>query len=140
MTPDPEMAAVQDAGESYHPPIHEGIGPHRFVDSEFEHGKGRCDRCGGGPLAEIHQQRVDPLELIAGRMEPLIALDRIHERLQDLLVPTERAVVALEGLTGELGRMASDASARNNHQIIAIWAAVAVISWVMGIVVGHAWK
>lgn len=133
--PDPEMVAALDPGEGYHPPIAD-MGPHRFVDSEFEHGKGRCDRCGGGPLADIHAEKTDPLKEIAGRMEPLIALDRVHERLQDLIIPTDRAAVALEGIAGELGRMAS----RNNHEIIAIWAAVAVISWVMGIVVGHAWK
>ena len=60
------------------PPVNDQVARHEFVESEFAPGCGRCDRCGGGPLAEIHQERVDPMERIA------TALERIAERFDDI--------------------------------------------------------
>lgn len=47
------------------PPIDDAMGFHVFVESEFEKGAGRCDKCGGGPLAAIHQVPVDHMARIA---------------------------------------------------------------------------
>jgi hypothetical protein len=47
------------------PPVNESVGPHPFAESEFTPGCGRCDRCGGGPDAEIHQPVVDQMARIA---------------------------------------------------------------------------
>jgi hypothetical protein len=54
-------------------PIHLELPPHEFVDSEFEQGKGYCDKCGGGPGAEIHHplKRIEPIVRIAEALERL---------------------------------------------------------------------
>lgn len=56
--------------------INNEVGPHAFVPSEFSTGAGFCDRCGGGPGAEIHQKPVDQLARIAD------ALERIANQLE----------------------------------------------------------
>ena len=55
-------------------PIHLEAGPHEYVESEFPEGKGRCDRCGGGPDAAIHQKPVDQMERIADALERIAFL------------------------------------------------------------------
>jgi hypothetical protein len=70
-------------------PIHEALGPHKFVESEFEHGAGRCDKCGGGPAADIHKDPIDPvavLQRIAAAVEgvgPLWGVATALERIAD---------------------------------------------------------
>jgi hypothetical protein len=59
-------------------PIFTDLPVHEFVPSEFAPESGRCDTCGGGPLAEIHQKRLDPQERIAA------ALERIADSLEIL--------------------------------------------------------
>ena len=88
MTPEQETSHFSDR-----PPINDLMGPHPFVESEFEEGAGRCDKCGGGPDAEIHQKPVDHLARVADALEALDswapavarianALERIAETLK----------------------------------------------------------
>jgi hypothetical protein len=59
------------------PAVNDMAGPHDFIPSEFAPESGRCDICGGGSLAEIHQKPVDQMARIAD------ALERIADRLED---------------------------------------------------------
>jgi hypothetical protein len=52
----------------------EGIGYHPFVESEFAPGCGRCDTCGGGPLADVHQKPVDQMARVADALERIAAV------------------------------------------------------------------
>ena len=84
------------------PPVNDQIPRHEFVESEFLPGCGRCDRCGGGPAADIHQERVDPMERIA------LALERIAAHLESMRDQMEyaspRMALALERIAvGEKG-------------------------------------
>jgi hypothetical protein len=56
-----------------------GLQPHAFVESEFENGAGKCDRCAAPKEAAIHSDkaRVDPMVRIAE------ALERIAQCLED---------------------------------------------------------
>jgi hypothetical protein len=71
------------------PPIFKELGPHDYVESEFETGSGHCDKCGGGPDAKIHHY-VDPMERIAE------ALEQLRNEAQQQTVAFERATMALE--------------------------------------------
>lgn len=51
------------------PAVNEMAGPHSFIPSEFAPESGRCDICGGGSLAEIHQKPVDQMARIADALE-----------------------------------------------------------------------
>ena len=72
-------AAIQERQEvpPDRPAIFDGLGPHDFVESEFAPGSGRCDKCGGGPLAPIHLKPVDQMARIAD------ALERIADVMED---------------------------------------------------------
>ena len=59
------------------PAVNDMAGPHDFVPSEFAPDSGRCDRCGGGALAQIHLKPVDPMARIAD------ALERIADVMED---------------------------------------------------------
>jgi len=59
------------------PAINDGLPHHEFVPSEFAPGSGRCDTCGGGLLAPIHQKPVDQMARIAD------ALERIADAMED---------------------------------------------------------
>jgi hypothetical protein len=50
-----------------------GLQPHAFVESEFENGAGKCDRCAAPKEAAIHSDRarVDPMVRIAEALETL---------------------------------------------------------------------
>lgn len=63
-------------------PTHEGAGYHEFVESEFAPGSGRCDKCGGGPVADIHQKPVDHMARVAD------ALERIADYLERMAFPS----------------------------------------------------
>lgn len=64
-------------------PIHDGLPPHEFQKSEFAPGCGRCDKCGGGPAAAIHQAPVDQQKRIADALEEIAgALHRIEDRFR----------------------------------------------------------
>ena len=60
------------------PAVNDALPPHDFVPSEFDPACGRCDRCGGGPGAELHQRPVDQAARIAD------ALERIADILSDM--------------------------------------------------------
>ena len=89
------------------PPVNDQIPRHEFVESEFLPGCGRCDRCGGGPLAEIHQERVDPMERIATALERIAAfmaadaVDDRPDRLQQLEVQLAGCSTAALGGTSD---------------------------------------
>lgn len=65
MAPETEASEL----ELSHPAINDALGPHDFKPSEFAPESGRCDRCGGGPLAQIHQKPVDQMARIADALE-----------------------------------------------------------------------
>ena len=80
--PDAEMPIESPASR---PPVNDQVARHEFVESEFAPGCGRCDRCGGGPLADIHQERIDPMERIATALEEIAgALHRIEDRFREV--------------------------------------------------------
>jgi hypothetical protein len=60
------------------PPVNDGLPAHEFEPSEFAPESGRCDKCGGGPDAPIHQKPVDQQKRIAD------ALERIADTLEDM--------------------------------------------------------
>jgi hypothetical protein len=60
------------------PAINDGLPYHEFLPSEFAPESGRCDKCGGGPDAPIHQKPVDQVARIAE------ALERIADTLEDM--------------------------------------------------------
>jgi len=64
------------------PPTHDAIGYHPYVESEFAPGSGRCDKCAGGPDAEIHHKPVEPLERIAAALERLVELREFEVGLE----------------------------------------------------------
>lgn len=67
------------------PPVNDGLPNHNFEPSEFAPESGRCDKCGGGPLAPIHQKPVDQIERIADAlMEIAGALHRIEDRFRSI--------------------------------------------------------
>ena len=79
MTPEQETSRL-----AARPPISDLMGPHPFVESEFEEGAGRCDKCGGGKLAEIHREPVDNVKRIADALEEIAGVlhlieDRFYE-------------------------------------------------------------
>jgi hypothetical protein len=85
MTPDVERPDLEALREfvADRPPIHKDAGRHDFVESEFATGVGRCDTCGGGPLAQIHQRPVDQTERAAMALELCaVALERIADELE----------------------------------------------------------
>jgi hypothetical protein len=45
---------------------------HKFKPSEFPGGEGRCDFCGGGEGAEVHQKPVDQMARIADALEGIL--------------------------------------------------------------------
>jgi hypothetical protein len=53
-------------------PVNDGLPHHEFVVSEFAPESGRCDKCGGGPLAPIHLKPVDQMERIANALEGIL--------------------------------------------------------------------
>jgi hypothetical protein len=69
-------------------PINDLVGYHEFVNSEFAEGAGQCDRCGGGPLASIHQKPIDhgeQLKRIADSLEKLLLLKTAEQAAKGLL-------------------------------------------------------
>lgn len=75
-------------------PIHDGLPYHEFQESEFAPGCGRCDKCGGGPAAAIHQAPVDQQKRIADALERIAAhLESIRDHLE---YSVERGALALE--------------------------------------------
>src|SRR5439155_184908 len=82
-------------------PIHAGAGKHDFVPSEFRPELGRCDICGGGPRAEIHQAPVDHLARIAEHMERLSCFVEVGA---ERWVQRDPAAVALERIADALER------------------------------------
>ena len=67
------------------PAVNDMAGYHRFEPSEFAPQSGRCDRCGGGELAEIHQKPVDQMARIAGALEEIAgALHRIEDYFREV--------------------------------------------------------
>ena len=92
MTPEQGTSRLADR-----PPISDLMGPHAFVESEFEEGAGRCDKCGGGPDAEIHQEPVDNLKRIADALEEIAgALYRIEDRFHESTEPmTDEPVIRI---------------------------------------------
>jgi hypothetical protein len=54
------------------PAINDGLPHHEFVPSEFAPDSGRCDKCGGGPLAPIHLKPVDQMARIADALEGIL--------------------------------------------------------------------
>lgn len=71
LTPDREISSIPPD----RPAVNDMVGPHAFIPSEFAPESGRCDICGGGSLAEIHQTPVDQVARIAD------ALEGIHDAL-----------------------------------------------------------
>ncbi len=89
--PDPELLESSERIPSDRPPINDLVGYHKFKESEYEEGAGRCDICGGGEDAEIHQKPIDhgeQLKRIADALEVLAdgaaAVDRIADALERL--------------------------------------------------------
>ena len=77
------MPDIEDIEPSEHvdysrPAVNDAVPPHAFAESEFAPGCGRCDKCGGGPGAAIHQPAVDQMARIAD------ALERIADILSDM--------------------------------------------------------
>ena len=64
-TPDREIPSIP----ADRPAVNDMVGPHAFIPSEFAPESGRCDICGGGSLAEIHQKPVDQMARIADALE-----------------------------------------------------------------------
>ena len=63
------------------PAVNDALPPHDFVPSEFDPTCGRCDRCGGGPGAAIHQAPVDQMARIADALERIaVAMEYAGER------------------------------------------------------------
>jgi len=54
------------------PAVNQEAGYHEFVPSEFAPESGRCDRCGGGQMAAIHQAPVDNVARIADALEGIL--------------------------------------------------------------------
>ena len=55
-------------------PVNDGLPHHEFVPSEFAPDSGRCDKCGGGPLAPIHLKPVDQMARIADALEGILEI------------------------------------------------------------------
>lgn len=106
--PDSEIK-VERASDLHRQPIME-MALHDFVESEFAPGSGRCDKCGGGPQAQVHQKPVD------------------------LALVQQRSAEALERIAAELGRIASDNSARMGAP--GAWLIVVLLAWGIGIWLG----
>ena len=67
------------------PAVNDALPPHGFLPSEFDPDCGRCDRCGGGPGAEIHQAPVDQMARIADALEEIAgALHRIEDHFREV--------------------------------------------------------
>ena len=76
LTPDREISSIP----ADRPAVNDMVGPHAFIPSEFAPESGRCDICGGGSLAEIHQTPVDQVARIADALEGIQdALERIAQ-------------------------------------------------------------
>lgn len=61
------------------PPVNDAVAPHPFAESEFAPESGRCDRCGGGPGAEIHKAPVDQMARIADALERIAdSMERVE--------------------------------------------------------------
>lgn len=65
LTPDREIPSIPADRAA----VNDMAGPHAFVPSEFAPESGRCDICGGGSLAAIHQKPVDQMARIADALE-----------------------------------------------------------------------
>ena len=75
-------------------PTHEGVGYHEFVESEFAPGSGRCDKCGGGPAADIHQKPLDHMARVADALEEIKGAHKLA--YAQLLPAAQRIAFALE--------------------------------------------
>jgi hypothetical protein len=73
LMPDPTLDIELPEPAADRPPIFAELGPHPYQESEFAHGRGHCDKCGGGPDAKIHNY-VDPQERIADALEKIAAI------------------------------------------------------------------
>ena len=81
------------------PPTHDTIGYHPYVESEFAPGSGRCDKCAGGPDADIHKKPVETAEQLERVASALEELETAHEATAGTLLPClERIAAALERL------------------------------------------
>jgi hypothetical protein len=67
--PDPTIERETFSIPADRPAVNDMAGLHAFVPSEFAPESGRCDICGGGSLAEIHQKPVDQMARIADALE-----------------------------------------------------------------------
>jgi hypothetical protein len=65
----PDLEEPPEHVDYSRPAVNDALAPHDFVASEFDPDCGRCDRCGGGPGAEIHQKPVDQMARIADALE-----------------------------------------------------------------------
>jgi hypothetical protein len=100
MMPDPAVREPFDPPADKRPILE--TTPHDYIESEFPEGRGRCDVCGGGPEAKIHNH-VDPLERIAIALESNLAfLENVAERVavvEHLADISHRVVQSLEELS-----------------------------------------
>lgn len=81
--PDPEIEREIPVIPADRPAVNEMAGYHPFVPSEFAPESGRCDICGGGALAQIHQKPVDQMARIADALEGIFnQLDRLNSNLE----------------------------------------------------------
>ena len=84
MMPDLEAEPTEHVDYS-RPPVNDAVPPHAFTESEFAPGCGRCDKCGGGPGAAIHQPAVDQMARIADALEEIAgALHRIEDHFREV--------------------------------------------------------
>jgi hypothetical protein len=80
MMPEPTIEREIPSIPADRPAVNDMVGPHAFIPSEFAPESGRCDICGGGSLAEIHQKPVDQVARIADALEGIQdALERIAQ-------------------------------------------------------------
>jgi len=78
MAPETEIKEFPRVSEDY-PAVNEGAGHHEFKPSEFAPMSGRCDICGGGPMAPLHLPPVElriaaALERIADTLDAIFTL------------------------------------------------------------------
>jgi hypothetical protein len=71
------------------PPVNNELPYHPFQQSEFPEGRGRCDSCGGGPDAPIHQKPIDSAEQLKRIADALESIATSLECLGDCVVSVD---------------------------------------------------